>query len=237
MKRCLWGSVLIMVLLVFPAVSSATLVKQVQLTQATGGYANYDSGTGTIQWTGGAGGWLLTDDYGLVSFEDSTITGTFSGVTDTSSGNLASALFASGNWSMEFEFGGWLDPVFTISGHSVGAGYAETETGVNTNKLDGRSIVIVDDAQFTLGFFENWFGLSPGGLTMEWEGGIGTYAGLIADVTLPITPDFTNYTNEDYASTNLILTLWADESQVPEPATITLLGAAGLLVLRRRRKV
>jgi len=234
MKKWMRGSILIFVVLLVPAVVNATLVKQVQLTQATGGYANYDSGTGTITWSGGGGGWLLTDDYGYVSFTDSDITGTFSGVTDTSSGNLASALFASGSWSLQFEFGGWLNPVFTISGHTAG-NYAETETGVDTNKLDGRSIVIVDDAQFTLGFFEDYFNTS--GVSMEWEGGIGTYAGLIADVTLPITPDFTNYTTQDYASTNLIVTLWADESQVPEPATITLFGAAGLFLLRRKKKM
>jgi len=233
MKRCLWGSILILVLLVFPAVSSASLVKQVQLTQATGGYADYDSGTGTITWSGGGGGWLLTDDYGLVSFSDADITGTFSDVTDTSSGNLASALFASGSWSLVFSgSGSWLDPVFTISGHTIN-NYAETETGVDTNKLDGRAIVIVDEAEFTLGFFEDWFGFP---VTMEWEGGIGTMAGLIADVTLPVEPDITDYAS-DYTSTNLIVTLWADESVVPEPATITLFGAAGLLLLRRKRKV
>lgn len=233
MRRCLWGSILIMVLLVFPVVSNAALVKQVQLTQATGGYADYDAGTGTITWSGGGGGWLMTDSYGVVNFADADITGTFSGVTDTSSGNLASALFSSGTWSLEFSgSGSWLDPVFTISGHTIN-NYAETETGVDTNKLDGRAIVIVDSAYFTLGFFDDWFGIP---VTMEWEGGIGTYAGLIADVTLPIAPDITDYAS-DYTSTNLIVTLWADESIVPEPATITLFGAAGLLLLRRKRKV
>ena len=175
----------------------------------------------------------MTDDYGLVTFSDADITGTFSDVTDTSSGNLASALFASGSWSLEFSgSGSWLDPVFTISGHTIN-NYAETETGVDTNKLDGRAIVIVDEATFTLGFFESWFGFP---VTMEWEGGVGTMAGLIADVTLPVEPDMTDYAS-DYTSTNLIVTLWADESVVPEPATITLFGAAGLLLLRRKRKV
>ena len=234
MRRCLWGSILIMVLLVFPAVSSAGLVKEVQLTQATGGYANYDSDTGTIEWTGGGGGWLLTDDYGVVDFDDSVITGTFSNVTDTSLDNLASALFATGSWSLEFSgSGSWLDPVFTISGHTIN-NYAETETGTDTNKLDGRAIVIVDDAEFTLGFFNDYFGIP---VSMAWEGGIGTYAGMIADVTLPDeTPGIVDYAS-DYTSTNLTVTLYADESIVPEPATITLFGVAGLLALRRRRRV
>ncbi len=72
---------------------------------------------------------------------------------------------------------------------------------------------------------------------MEWEGGIGTYAGLIANVTLPDeTPGIVDYAS-DYSSTNLTITLYADEGIVPEPATITLFGIAGLLALRRRRRV
>ena len=176
----------------------------------------------------------MTDDYGLVSFANSSITGTFSNITDTSSGNLASALFATGTWSLEFSgSGSWLDPVFTISGHTIND-YSETETGVDTNKLDGRAIVVVDEAYFTLGFFDQYFGIP---VTMEWEGGVGTYAGLIADVTLPDeTPGIVDY-ETDYTSTNMIITLYADESIVPEPATIILLGTAGLLALRRRRRV
>ena len=232
MKSYVGGIVLILILLAMPAVSDAALVKQVQVTQAVGAYAHYDAATGTITWTGGAGGWLMTDAFDVVTFDDGAVTASFTGITDLSSGNLADALFSSGTWSLTFTGSGWLQPVFTMSGHVVN-NYRETETGVQTNKLDGRAFVVVDAAVFTLGFFDAWFGVP---VSMEWEGGLGTLAGLIADVTLPdLDPGITDY-QSDYDSTNLIITLWADEGVVPEPATMMLFGLGSLLIFRRKRK-
>lgn len=231
MKSYTWWIVLTVMLLALPAVSDATLIKQVQIAQATGAYANYDAGTGTVTWSAGASGWLMTDSYDIINFSDATVQGTFTGVTDTSSGGLASAVFSSGTWQLSFNGTGWSKPVFTIAGHILNR-YDETETGVDTDKLDGRAVVIVDEAYLTLGFFSDWFGHE---VTIDWKGGIGSMAGLIVDITLPMNTNITDY-QSNYDSTNLVITLWADESVVPEPATVCLLGLGGLLALRRRKK-
>ena len=86
------GVVLILILLALPAVSNAVLVQQVQVTQATGAYAHYESDTGEVTWSSGAGGWLMTDNFGMVSFTNASVTGNFSGISDVSANNLAEAM-------------------------------------------------------------------------------------------------------------------------------------------------
>jgi len=52
----------------------------------------------------------------------------------------------------------------------------------------------------------------------------------------PAVPfDFQSYDTQNYQSSNMTVTLWADESVVPEPATMCLLGLGGLLIGRRKR--
>ena len=83
-------------LLFFVSVSSAVLVEQVQLIQDIGVTAEYDASAGTTTWSQGASGWLITDGGNFNAFSSVSVSGTFSGAIDTSSGGLASAIFNSG---------------------------------------------------------------------------------------------------------------------------------------------
>lgn len=225
MKKCN----VILVLLLFVAVvsvSQAELIQKVQLTSLSGVSASYDHTTGTTSWSQGASGWLMTSEYNTVSFTNVSMSGTFSGAVDTSSGGLASAIFNSGTWNMHLEKG---ELNIDIAGHSVG-NYVETEGKFQAGHIDGRGIVIVDSATFSLGDY-GW-----GAVQLNWEGGTGSQSGLIADIALPNGGnDFGSYATDNYNSTNSIISLWADESVVPEPATLCLLGLGGLGLLRRRR--
>ena len=149
---------------------------------------------------------------------------------DTSSGGLASAVFSTGTWAITMD--GPLGTAVNIDGHTV-SNYVETETGVDTDHIDGRAVVMVDDYTFDTGWFGDIWGIPD--LDLQWEGGLDSLAGLIADITLPNGTGITDY-NSDYFSTNATITLWADESVVPEPATIGLLGLGSALLLRKRSK-
>ncbi|MBN1457540.1 MAG: PEP-CTERM sorting domain-containing protein [Sedimentisphaerales bacterium] len=215
-------------LLFFVSVSFAALVEQVQIIQDIGVTAEYDASAGTTTWSQGASGWMLTDGGKFQSFSDVTVSGTFIGAVDVSSGGLASAVFSSGTWDIVMN--GALGMAVHVSGHTVSS-YVETETGVDTDHIDGRAVVMVDDYFFDAGWLGDIWGIPD--LDLEWEGGLNDLAGLIADITLPNGTGITDY-QSDYTSTNTTITLWADESVVPEPMTVILLGL-GALSLRKRR--
>ncbi|MGD0784554.1 MAG: PEP-CTERM sorting domain-containing protein [Sedimentisphaerales bacterium] len=191
--------------------------------------ANYD-GSGTIVWSGGQNGWLATDDYSgfvyfsqLPYFHSVTATATFTGMTDTSSGGQASASFSSGNWSITINATGSGD-VLTLAGHILeNHTYNEKEID-STNKLDGRAVVVVDTAAFDDAYWEN---TDVGVLSLN-----DNIAGMIANISLPTALDFNSYA-QAYASNNVTVTIYADESIVPEPATMALLALGGLLLRKR----
>jgi hypothetical protein len=204
---------------------SQAAVSKVQVVSSSGVSSNYDHTSGITTWSQGASGWVMTDDYKIANFTDVSITGSFSGAVDTTSGGYASAIFNSGTWSMHLESGGLN---VDISGSTVG-NYVETEGKFQEGHIDGRAIVIVDSATFSFGNY-GW-----GETTLEFENGSGAVAGLIADIALPQNSTFSNYETDDYSSTNTTITLYADESVVPEPATLCLLGLGGLGLIRRRK--
>jgi len=220
-------NVIVIMLAVFIAasVSQAAMVKQVVLSSTSGVEASYDPTTGVSSWENGASGWIMTDSYDVVNFTSASITGTFSGMTDTSSGGTASALFDTGTWTISLSAG---DLQLDISGHIVG-NYVETEGKFQEGHIDGRAVVIVDSATFNFG---DYFGE---GITVDWQGGTGSMAGLIADIALPNGAVFGDYDTDDYLSTNTTITLWADEGVVPEPASLCLLGLGAVSLLKRRR--
>ncbi len=212
------------------SVSMAVEVEQIQIIQDIGVTAEYDAGTGTTTWSQGAAGWLLTDGGQVESFSDVSVTGTFSGAVDQSSGGLASAVFTNpGTWSITMNYA--LGTAVEISG-ITSTNWTETETGADTDKIDGRAVVEVTAYTFDTGWFGDLWGI--GDLDLQWEGGLNSLAGLIADITLPNGTGYTSY-DDDYSTSNATITLWADEGVIPEPATLCLLafGAVGLL---RRRK-
>jgi len=104
----------------------------------------------------------------------------------------------------------------------------EDETGVDTNALNGRSVVTIDSFVYKDGD-DN---VSP---DYVWQDGVGSKAGFIVNTTLGSPADFTSYASQNYSSGNTSLALYADESILPEPLTLTLLGLGGLFCLRKRR--
>jgi len=218
----------IMFLFLAPAVNAVTgAIEAIQIVQTLGVSSVYDNGT--ITWSGGVTGWILTDTgnfYYLNNIPDFTstpVTATFTSVIDNSANGIANASFASGTWSISFNFGGQI--VANISGH-LSSVYNELE--VATDQLEGHAVVIVDTATFN-----NTFWTAKIGSELVWDG-VGEQAGIIANTTLPVGTAFDSYA-QSYSSDNMIITLYADESQIPEPATIALLGLGALSLIRRKK--
>lgn len=199
---------------------------KIELASISGATSSYDHTTNTTSWSNGASGWIMSEGYEATGFTSAAITGTFSGAVDTSSGGLASAIFNTGTWTMSLTKGGLQ---VDITGSIVG-NYVETEGKLQEGHIDGRAVVIVETATFTFG---DYFG--NGSAQLNWKGGTGSQAGLIADITLPNGSTFGDYDTESYNSTNTTITLWADEGVVPEPASLCLLGLGAVGLLKRRR--
>ncbi len=211
-------------------VHAQTLTKVgVGIEQILGASAAYNAVQQKITWSGGIDGWLLTDSgyfsffSELPNYNSVPVSATFTLMTDLSSGGQAKARFASSAWNIDLIAGG--SSVAYIAGHISGS-YNEVE--VDPDMLEGRAVVIVDVANFDEAYWEAILGE---GQTLGWEG-IGLKAGIIANITLPYETGIEDY-SEDYASDNVIVTLYADEGVIPEPATIALLSLGGLLLRKR----
>jgi len=200
----------------------------IDIAQVMGASSGYNAGTGIITWSGGAAGWILTDNdtfYFFDSIVNIDITAGISGITDTSSGGVASASFSTALWNINLTISGYANPVASISGHLY-SNYVETE--VDTDMLEGRAVVVVDAANF-----DNAYWTAVLGQPVEWNG-VGDLAGIIANTTLPNGTNYQSYA-QSYTSDNLIVTLYADETQIPEPATIAILALGALGMISRRK--
>ena len=191
--------------------------------------AGFNAGSQTITWSGGVNGWLLMDtgDYVFLSdlpdFESSPVNATITTMTELSSGGQAKARFASGVWDISIIANG--HSVASLSGSIVG-NYNETETAVASDALNGRAVVIVQTATFDDAYWSDAVGE-----TIGWDG-VGQQAGIIADISLPYGTNILDY-SKNYHSDNVVVTLLADESQIPEPATMALLVLGGLFLRKR----
>ncbi|OHB49844.1 MAG: hypothetical protein A2Y10_09470 [Planctomycetes bacterium GWF2_41_51] len=213
-----------MMVMLFVSAVHADIVKiGIDIFQGLGASANYN-GAGQSVWSGGAGGWILTDGGEFKFLEndiDISISATINGMADTSQNGTASAVFSSATWTINLSRNE--SSVAYFRGHLFG-NYNELEFG--NNQLEGRGVVTIDEISFDNTY---WQGILNGAVV--WNGG--DKAGIISNITVPGT-GFDSYA-QSYSSNNMILTLYADESMIPEPATMTLLAIGALSLIRKRK--
>jgi hypothetical protein len=194
--------------------------------QGDGMTAVYDHTTQTLTWGGGASvalyaGTNATGNPVATFNQGINIHGTFTVLDDDSSGTVAKASFAAIDWGV------------SVNGNDViwgtqkaGEFYVEEEQYedfggfiFDSGILFGSGVVHVDgDLLSNLGDFA-WYD-SNGDARLKSQ----------------VTGDssFNSYLDQSYDSLVTTMWLYADESVVPEPATMLLLGLGGLLLRKRR---
>jgi hypothetical protein len=185
-------------------------------------HSSYNAATHYLTWSNG-GIATLYYETGNAKFRVN-VDAAFDSMTDTSSGGLSSATFASGSFTVNFY-------AFSDSGKTNSLGsttgqfypgwtYKEGEILENPSKLYGS--VPMELTSWTL----------PG---YAWSEGLNAEGGLTATTTNISTTNISDY-QTSWSSSNTVVRLLADETGIPEPATITLLGlgAAGLISRRKR---
>jgi hypothetical protein len=146
-------------------------------------------------------------------------------MTDTSSGGLVSATFTTGSFTVNFY--ALSDTLKTTSLGSTtgefypGWTYKEGEVLENPSKLYGS--VPMELTSWTL----------PG---YAWSEGLYSEGGLTATTT-NITPTNISDYQSSWSSSNTVVKLLADETGIPEPATITLLGLGITGLISRRKRL
>jgi len=208
-------TILVSVVLALLAVPALASVMEINILLGVTG--NFNATAETLAWSNGVEIYVLDDEGMLYGPYGVDVSSTFTGGQDTSAGGNASAYFTAGNWSVLVKDG--TTNIMTIAGN-LSSNYTEGETGPGSlygGAIANVSSITVHDPSYF-------------GPTVSFDGGntIG-----IAATTL-LANDIDDYLS-DWSSENVIINLLADESLIPEPATMTLLGLGALGLLRKRR--
>lgn len=214
-------SVGVFILLAVTAVAFADTVEKIVFEVDTYGvHAAFASNhtitnCGTLNWSGGAVAKVYTVGNPLPLTFVPTVTATFTNGTDTSSGTLAGAIFGSLNFTVSLKQSGFNVGSFSGTLYSSHK-YVENEIYEGT-VLDGAAVVTLTSFIVT-GY--------------DWSEGIGQPTGLRAQTSLSTS---INDYQSDWGSNNVKITILADESGIPEPATMSLLSIGALGLLRRKK--
>jgi hypothetical protein len=181
----------------------------------------YSAATHQLVWSKG-GLATIRYDGGITQFRV-TFNGTWSDMTDlTSPGGPATASFGTGTFGASFYA---LNDAQKL--HSLGSAggtlydgfhYNERETQDSPSELYGAAVVQLTSWNIT-GY--------------DWSEGLYSAAGLTATTSNINPPGIVDY-QSNWNSNNTIITLMADESGIPEPATMCLLGLGAALIRRKR---
>jgi len=195
--------------------------------QVGGALTEYNPVTGKLEWKAGASATLNTTEGDSIP-ASVTVIANFQLVADGSADGWAKGTFNVLDW--QFNFVGTGGEFGHIEGNAVGGTtYVEVEgtentlpfgdPWINAGHLYGAAIVNVTESDFS----------QFGGA--HWEDVDGGLARLKSETL--VAPTFDSY-SQSYSTNLSALFLYADETVIPEPATMALLGL-GALLLRRRR--
>ncbi len=216
MKRTVSVGTFLAVLLCVSAMSLGAVQQityvEIDLAVALGGFAEYDSGVGTITWSEGASGFLRFDDGQELSFGEVSISGNFSDVVDIGTDSISL-----GAGAFSISFGTYRGGTLYVDG-VLAANKTYDEQIVPNVGLAGNAIVDVE------AYWKDGDERSDDYVAWAANG----HSILNSNV---LVSGFEDYLNQDYASQNMSLIV-----QIPEPATLSLLSLGAVALLRRKRK-
>ena len=214
------------------------MISIIEIQEAQGYQASYDHTTQTITWSGGASATLYKDDGSTLPISSVNVDFSFTQLQDYSDGVWAHGDFSVINWKVELLHQGNNDYAGYIEGTQLAANVFDEIEGadnpspfgaprIKQNELFGLGIVEVTGYDFT--YWGN----------AQWADASGGSAGLLSHTILgdpaPAADLFGSYLTDDYATSETTMWLYADETLIPEPMTMAILGLGSLLALRRRK--
>jgi hypothetical protein len=186
--------------------------------------ADYDASLGRLVWS--QGGLAILNYAGGEDRYRVTLNGSWEGATDMSHDGLAAASFAAGNFNVTFfqlTDRNKTTPIANLSGSlfSNAWSYFESETAQNPSQLYGAALIKLDSWNVP---------------NYQWADALGAPGGLTASTSNLVQWNISDY-QSDWKSNNTIVTILSDESSIPEPATICLLGLGAVAALRKGRRL